>query len=88
MGRAPTRMHPDEGPQPPPPRWYSQKEVDVVTNEPTEQNATAAPTRDCSAAEAEVCACWVGLHGDPADWSAETHQAYENTLRLIHGSAL
>ena len=29
-----------------------------------------------TAAELEVCACWIDRHGDPAEWSAETRAAY------------
>lgn len=34
----------------------------------------------CTPADLELCACWVNEHGDPADWSPETWQAYAATI--------
>lgn len=47
--------------------------------------ATAPKPRPCSFAERQVCAPWLQEHGDYADWSPETHAAYE---RAIHAMAV
>ncbi|KDN86770.1 hypothetical protein [Kitasatospora cheerisanensis] len=40
-------------------------------------------------AEQQLCASWIGEHGDPADWSQETRLTYANTLaHLRAGGAL
>lgn len=30
----------------------------------------------CSAAELELCACWIDEHGDPSEWTEDTRLAY------------
>lgn len=57
-----------------------------MNNEPTVSSETPEiPSRQ---AELQVCARWIQEHGDYADWSPETHEAYENAMKLMSGAAL
>lgn len=47
------------------------------------ETAPAVLCQPCSQAELQWCARWMDEHGDPADWSTGTHEAYENTRLLM-----
>lgn len=59
-----------------------------MNNEPTEQPTTEAALASNEPAALQVCARWIHEHGDYADWSPETHEAYENAMKLMSGAAL